>query len=367
MGRPRAGWRLRPPKGRRTKFAVVFTWGGREVERSCSTADQDVAATVAARIYSNYVARHPDSSSTRQRRSSASARDLGGLVSRWLVEHAAVVGAGTIGSYSLYWETHLLPHFARIENITEITCQEYRNERLRKVTATTVRKEQSALRGFIAWASERGYMREVTVAPVPKRARGTRYETTEGGRRMRGKALALSPKEVAAIIAELPDWTMSTHTGERIAVRPRFIVGYELGLRPAILDRIEVPRHWERKQRRLLITTDIDKIGWERSLLLTARARKALELAATNIEPPALLFGFHNYRRQLKNAAEAVLKRGGFAGGHLRHNRITHLLEKTGNLPGVQYVAGHRNTGTTARYVRPTERAGDAVLSSRKR
>lgn len=367
MGRPRAGWRLRSPKGKRTKFAVVFTWGGREVERSCGTADREVAETVAARIYADYVARHPDSVAPRQRGPGASTRDLGGLVSRWLLEHSAVIGAGTVGSYSLYWETHLLPHFERIENITEITCQEYRNARLRRVTATTVRKEQSALRGFIGWASERGYMREVTVAPVPKRAKGTRYETTEGGRRMRGNAIALSPTEVEAIIYELPDWTMSTHTGERIAVRPRFVVGYELGLRPAILDRIEIPKHWERGLGRLLITADIDKIGWERSLLLTQQARKALELAATNVEPPAPLFGFHNYRRQLKKAADEVLKRGGFAGGHLRHNRITHLLEATGNLPGVQHVAGHRNTGTTARYVRPTERAGDAVLSSRKR
>lgn len=367
MGRPRAGWRLRPPKGKRTKFAVVFTWGGREVERSCGTADRDIAPTVAARIYADYVARHPDSVAPRQRGPGTPARDLGGLVSRWLLEHSAVVGAGTIGSYSLYWETHLLPHFGRIESITEITCQEYRNARLRRVTATTVRKEQSALRGFIVWASDRGYMRKVMVAPVPKRAQGTRYETTDGGRRMRGKALALSPKEAEAIIAELPDWSMSTHTGERIAVRPRFVVGYELGLRPAILDRLEVPKHWEPGRRRLLITADIDKIGWERSLLLTAKARRALQLATTNIESPALLFGFHNYRRQLKKAADEVLKRGGFAGGHLRHNRITHLLEKTGNLPGVQFVAGHRDTGTTARYVQPTERAGDAALSSRKR
>lgn len=367
MGRPRAGWRLRPPKGKRTKFAVVFTWGGREVERSCSTEDRDVAETVAARIYADHVTRHPDSSTPRKRRAGTSPRDLGGLVSRWLVDHAAVVGSGTIGSYSLYWETHLLPHFERIENITEITCQEYRNARLRRVTAATVRKEQSALRGFVAWASERGFMREVTVAPVPKRAQGTRHELAEGGRRMRGKALILSPDEVSALIEELPDWTKSTHTGERIAVRPRFVVGYELGLRPAVLDRIEVPRHWEPKRTRLLITEDIDKGGWERSILLTRRARSALELAVTNIEPPAPLFGFHNYRRQLKNAADAVLKRGGFAGGHLRHNRITHLLEKTGNLPGVQFVAGHRNTGTTARYVRPTERAGDAVLSGRRR
>jgi site-specific recombinase XerC len=363
MGRPRAGWRLRPPKGKRTKYAVVFTWGGCEVERSCGTTDQDVAATVAARIYAAYIARNPDGREARERRArSTHQRSLWGLVSEWLTAHASVADAGTVGLYSLYWETHLEPFFERIENITEITAQEYRNHRLTKVQAVTVRKELSALRGFIAWASERGHMREVMVAGVPKRSLGTKHENTEDGRRMRGAAVELSPAEAEALIAELPEWTLATRTNQRFPVRARFQLGYEMGLRPSTLDGLEIPRHWSPGKGRLLITSDIDKVGWERSLKLTKRAYIALESVADQLEPPCPIFGRHNYRRQLQRAAAEVLKRGGFAGGHMRHNRITHLLEQTGNMPGVQFIAGHKNTSTTSRYVKPSERAGDDVI-----
>ena len=51
-----------------------------------------------------------------------------------------------------------------------------------------------------------------------------------------------------------------------------------------------------------------------------------------------------------------------FTSVHLRSARITHLLEATGNLPGTQFMAGHKHTTTTARYVKPSLRAAEAML-----
>jgi hypothetical protein len=38
------------------------------------------------------------------------------------------------------------------------------------------------------------------------------------------------------------------------------------------------------------------------------------------------------------------------------------ILEATGDLPGVQFAAGHRQASTTAKYARPSERAARAML-----
>jgi hypothetical protein len=47
---------------------------------------------------------------------------------------------------------------------------------------------------------------------------------------------------------------------------------------------------------------------------------------------------------------------------HFRSAGITHLLERTGNLPGVMYIAGHRLAATTSKYVRPSLRAAEQVV-----
>jgi site-specific recombinase XerC len=53
-----------------------------------------------------------------------------------------------------------------------------------------------------------------------------------------------------------------------------------------------------------------------------------------------------------------------FCGAHLRSAFITHALEKTGNLAGVQYLAGHKQAKTTGGYARPSFRAAEAALAA---
>ena len=54
---------------------------------------------------------------------------------------------------------------------------------------------------------------------------------------------------------------------------------------------------------------------------------------------------------QVKAAAEQVLpaeRAKRFAGSHLRSARITHLAESSQNLPGVQFIVGHKLISTIA-------------------
>lgn len=79
-----------------------------------------------------------------------------------------------------------------------------------------------------------------------------------------------------------------------------------------------------------------------------------------------LIFGKHDYRDQLRKAAEAVLdpRRGAtFTAYDLRHLRLTQLAE-AGNILGVAFLAGHKRATTTDRYLRPSRRAAEATLAA---
>ena len=82
------------------------------------------------------------------------------------------------------------------------------------------------------------------------------------------------------------------------------------------------------------------------------------------VESPqsGLIFGDHDYRDQLRNAAEAVLdarRAATFTAHDLRHLRLTKLAE-AGNIIGAAYLAGHKRPSTTDRYLRPSQLAGRA-------
>ena len=84
------------------------------------------------------------------------------------------------------------------------------------------------------------------------------------------------------------------------------------------------------------------------------------------VESPqsGLIFGDHDYRDQLRNAAEAVLdarRAATFTAHDLRHLRLTKLAE-AGNIIGAAYLAGHKRPSTTDRYLRPSLRAGEHSL-----
>jgi site-specific recombinase XerD len=347
------GWRLRLPKGRLV-YIVRFTHNGVTVDRSTGQEDPRAAQQEAARIYADYVQREPE----RQRvpRGSDSA-PLEELIAAWL-EQDATIDEDTVGTWTVYGR-HWLDRWSRLGEVTEASGERYRNERLRVVMATTVRKELSALRHFLKWAASQGHLRrKVEIPGVPEKATGTRYAV-----RRRQSAPELSPAEVRALLAALPEWSSSKRV-PKFPIRARFVVAYETSLRPGALDRLSVPEHYTKGARRLRIAAEIDKSRYEREVPLSPKARAALRAVAPET---GLIFGKHDYREHLEAAARKALPpetADRFCGAHFRSAFITHALEKTGNLAGVQHMAGHKQAKTTGGYARPSLRAAEDALAA---
>ncbi len=252
---------------------------------------------------------------------------------------------------------HLWPHFEVPQNISKATIADFGRQRLKVVKRNTVKKDRSVLRGFLDWCHERGYLAELPEFPMlPRRAPGTPYAI-----RRRGKATPLSPEECRALIAALPRWGQGRKGVPKFVVRARFIVAYETALRPATLDKLSIPQHYTRGSASLRIADEIDKARFGREVPLTDAAREALDSVALADGP---IFGRHEYRYHLERAAHRVLppaRAATFAAYDLRHARLTELARK-GDLPGVAYLAGHKQVSTTSIYVRPGLRAAEAVL-----
>jgi len=351
MGRRARGWKLRQ-RAPGHAFSVRFTWAGVEYEPSTGTSDPELAAREAARIYADVVSREP-----KPKQRTKSGTRLEELIEKWLVSILATHDPKTVKTWKLYAESHWLPFFDALHNINDVMALEYRDARLRVVLATTVRKELTALRSFIGWMSAHGHLeRPVVVAGVPKRSTGTKHT-----QRRRSAAIELSPAEALSIIKALPEWSKSKKVPP-FPVRARFVVAYETSLRPETLDLLSCPEHYSPGRDYLDIPPTLDKNRWDRAVPLTAAAKAALEAVCPTED--GLIFGKHDYRDQMRKATKGLPahKKKLFTSVHLRSARITHLLEATGNLPGTQFMAGHKHTTTTARYVKPSLRAAEAML-----
>jgi site-specific recombinase XerC len=354
MARYSEGWRLRLPKGR-TVYVVRFTVNGRTVDRTTGSEDPREAAKAAARVYADFIQREPLKRRVVRRGGSYSLEEL---VAIWL-ESDSTIDPDTVKTWTVYGG-HWSARWEAVVDVTEPTAETYRNERLRVVQAGTVRKELSALRRFLRWCVQHGHLgRAPTIPGVPSSATGTRF-----AKRRRGSAPELSPRQVEAIIARLPEWSNSKRV-PRFPIRARFIVGYETGLRSGALDLLSTPEHYHPKAPSLTVTAEIDKARWGRELPLSARARKALDAVCPE---SGLIFGRHDYREHIAAAAAKALppaQAAKFCAPHFRSAMITHRLEATGNLPGVQYLAGHKQAKTTGGYVRPSYRAAEEALRGR--
>ena len=346
MARHAKGWTLRRrrPGG---VYLVRFSHGGRLIERSTGCGDRLLAETAAARIYASVITRAPG------RRSHRSAGSLEEAVARWIVSLTATHDPGTVATWKLYARAHWLSRWGWMHEITRSTVEQYRDERLGVVLATTVRKELSALRVFLRWAEV-----DVPVPSVGKRTLGQRYAVAR-----RGTAPQLSPEDVAAILDALPERSTSRKV-PTFPIRARFVVAYETSLRPSTLDRLRVPTHYRKGAASLLLTPDVDKGRHGREVPLSRRAREALDAVCP---AEGLIFGAHDYREHLDAAARTVLPpetAERFCAAHFRSARITHLLEQTGNLPGVQHLAGHKLAATTSLYAKPSLRAALDVIAA---
>jgi integrase len=272
-------------------------------------------------------------------------RSIEAAAEEWLDAEAPLRDERTNETYALYAATHWHPFFERTDRLTEMRILEYRSERLRRVSASTVSKELGALRAFLRHL---GY--DVVVPGVPRRATGVRDEHAWKG------SQELSPDEVATIILSLP----------RGGPCERYVFAHETSLRHETIDLLETPAHWTPGAHHVTIPRELDKARAGRPLPLTAWAAAALEASAARLEGgPGRLFEPVRWRKTLKGVGRTVL--GADRGNRLvptdiRAARVTHLLEQTGNLPGVQFMAGHSRATTTALYVRPSLRAAEAAL-----
>lgn len=344
MGRHAEGWRLRQ-RAPGYAWAVRFTIEGcGEIERSTGTSDPKQASREAARIYAEEVRR------PRGKRTLARSRELATLIKDWLFNLRATHDPETIKTWTTY-ANHFQDHFGDSRHLNEGNSDAYMRARLLKVQAGSVRKELTALRSFFKFAKV-----DAGVPKVPRRATGTPHP-----QKRRSAAVDLSPAEVERLISELPEWSTSKRV-KAFPIRARFIVAYQTGLRPATLDALSCPEHYQKGQPYIRITAELDKNRWARQIPLTDEARAALDAVCSE---EGLIFGAHDYREHWRAAAKQALPKdraGRFTGAHFRSARITHLLELSGNLPGVQYLVGHKHATTTNKYSRPSERAAEAVL-----
>jgi site-specific recombinase XerC len=252
---------------------------------------------------------------------------------------------------------HWIARWTWLSAVTTEAIELYAQERLSRALGKTVASDMSALRGLLRWCKNTGYLSEVPDVPrVP----------TKGGvkskRRTRSRAPELTPDEVWSVINRFPE--RATFGG--FPIRARAIVAYLTTLRPATLDKLRVPDHYSKGSAVLRITADIDKENNEREVPLADRARKALD----SVCPEAgLIFGKHQYHRYTYPARKVLppQKARVFTWQHFRSAGITHYLEQTSNLPGVQFLAGHSKADTTAKYARRSFRAALDVIRGTKR
>lgn len=353
MARHPEGWKLRKEPGRST-YLVRFRVAGERFERSTGSSDPVEAARSAERIYADAVQRAPVKLRVVRR---GEAAPLDDLISTWLAGDTTLdpKTAKVWESYGRHW----LAHWETIADVTDVTCTDYRNERLRVVQGATVRKELGALRRFLNWCHDRGHLpRVVNVPGVAKRVTGKRYRV-----RRRVEAPDLSPAEVEAVLAKLPKWSTSRKV-KPFPIQARFRVQYETGLRPSTIDGLSVPANYTKGAPALRIEVWIDKTRQARKVPLMPTARKALDAVCPK---EGVIFGHHDYREHIRAAAKAALPKAAadvFTGAHFRSARITHFLEESSNVPGVQFLVGHSDARSTSRYLRPSFRAAEAVLAS---
>jgi integrase len=355
----RVGWTLR--EHRLTGiFQVRFSWQGHRYEFGTGETDRGRAEEAAARRYAQVVSgRRAPGSLTGPR---APIEDAAG---EWIASLEGTLDPLTVRQYQMYVATHWAPVFPLLADLTAASVADYRAARLRVVQRGTVKKELSALRGFVRWCAEpgRGFLpEEFLIKNPPEKATGARDER----RNPKPEPQVLTAAQVERVIAALPVWsTGNANVTRRFRVRDRFRVAWETALRPSTLDALRAPDDYRKGAKALTIRDEADKARFGRELPLTAAARKALDRACPAAGP---IFGHHDYREALKEAGAAAGLPPEVAARlspyDFRHSRLTYLAERSGNLVGVAFLAGHKHLTTTNHYLHGSYRAAEEALRS---
>ena len=358
MARRAKGWKLlRDP--RTTIFVVRFTHAGRRFNLSTGERDSGPAAGQAARLYADVVSGRWTPGRTA---APGPARAFDEVAAEWLADIESTVSADTFKLYEgIYIGAHFAPFFKTIDRLTTVGVEDYKAARLRVVTRETLKKELPVLRRFGKWAVRRGHLQAMPEIETPSRhVVGTR--STKNRKRT---FLIFTGDEVAAIISKLPEMARGPRAPIPFPVRTRFVVAWETALRPQTIDQLRAPDDYRRGNAGLLIRDEVDKNRFGREVPLSEGARAALDQVCPDV---GLLFGSHDYRRLLREAAKAAgideYRAARISDYDLRHSRLTHLGQVSSNLSGVMFLAGHKQPATTARYLRPQKQAAAEVLEA---
>lgn len=361
--RQKTPWKLVSRPDQET-LSVHFSHAGQRYRESTGSRDPATAATEAARIYAEVVSGRRERKASRQKHSRVAGHTLDVLCAEWLASLDGTHDKTTIAGYLMYVKAHWLPFFRTLDRMTTASCGDYARTRLRSVQAKTVRKEQSALRGFFAWCVEHGHLLEEdapVVKPLPKRATGTPNDK----RRKVGGWIGLTADEAEKIIAKLPE------EGKRgRPIRAYYVVLWETGLRPETLCSLRAPLDYKRGSEVLRIRDEADKARYGRELPLTEAARAALDSVcpeAGSLFPRRKDGQPADYRVSLRAAAAAAGldadRAGRISDYDFRHGRITHLVHRSGDLLGPGYLVGHKHVSTTAIYAHARKDMGERALA----
>ena len=335
----------------RTRFWIVrFTRNGQRYKRSTRERNRSSAQEIASRIVGEVtqgrvvsVARTP-------------AIDLDVLVGQYLVDISAELAPETVATYQAYFVNNFAPRFHSLGSISSSAMQDYSRARLRQVKRGTVCKELSAMRGFLKWCSDRGYLAEMPVIKDPP-ARSTGTTACQKVR------VDLDNDRAAKLIAALPEWSKRT----RYPVRDLILFIWETALRRRTVQRLRCPEHWQPGATTLRIAEDIDKARFGREVELSEVAQALLN---RHCDGPGLIWGTFDCRPALRNAARDA---GCFTEQEirhlslhdLRHGALTELASVSPNLPGIAHIAGHKRVSTTTQYVHSNREQTRAVLKAR--
>ena len=275
MAREAAGWRLyRDRRSREGAWRVRFTHAGQRHDYTTGERDRAAAGVEAARIYAAVVegrlVERPASGRAARRVASG---DLLTHCADWLDACRATHGPTTLA----VWEVYVLGWCRRwtaLRDLSPAALGTWMRDRLERVSASSVRKEASALRTLSAWLLEQGRVSAPLPVPdVPARAVGTRASTRKP------RCQTLSPSQVEALLAACPEWVQRPGHEPRPA-RLLLTLLWETGLRPVTLHRLVYGQHWRRGWAHLALTADLDKTRWARDVPLSPRAVATLEALA---------------------------------------------------------------------------------------
>jgi integrase len=357
MGRPRKGWSLRDPKPGREHYTVRFTdRSGFPREYTTGESDPRKASVRAAEIYARDLTTKPGSG-TRINPHLA----LDEHMSKWLAALETTHDPETVVTYTAYAKRFIEFFGSSISRITVPRMGDYQRKRLGEVTVSSLRKERSAMNGFLDWCVEQELLSEEhrpRWPRLPKKAVGTRSGP------QREAPVDVTPEQVNMFIAHLPEWSRP-RDGVSFAIRARFIVAYETGLRPALLDALAMPKHWRPGSTEIVVERQHDKARFQRKVPISARCAEALERTVLALSlKEGLIFGEHDYRWAVERARVASGLPEDFAPYDLRHGRAGHLLDAGATMRAVAHLLGHRRLTTTDKYLRAQETDARAAIEA---